>query len=128
MKWWINSIIFLLLIFCSPLFAQNTTAYSSTAQFPGGLDSLKKFIAKKIHPPESIPELPFSKKGKVKFIVLKDGTTGSFEIIQKTNYQYDQEIIRVIKHTKWQPATEKGNPIEEIYTFHYTVIIDDTEE
>jgi hypothetical protein len=123
-----NLTIFLLVSFCIPAFAQNSKTYSSTAQFPGGLDSLKKFIAKRIHPPDSIPELSFLKKGKVKFIVQKDGTTGSFEIIQKTNYRYDEEIIRVIKLTKWQPATEKGIPIEETYTFYYTVVIEMAEE
>ena len=101
--------------------------YSSLAQYPGGEDSLKRFIGKNFHNPDSIPFISVTKKGKVKFVVLIDGTTGSFEILERVGYKYDEEIIRLIKLTKWVPATEKGRPIEQIETLDYTVVIDEAE-
>ena len=98
--------------------------YSSAATFFGGEDSLRRYISRRIVIPDSLNELSFVKKGLVKFTVKKDGTTGDFEILEKTFNCYDEAVIAAIRLTKWTPATENGIVTEEILRLPYTITND----
>lgn len=54
---------------------------------------------------------------KVLFTVAADGSLSNFNIKKSLGYGCDEEAIRLIKEgPAWQPATEKGQPIEQRVT------------
>lgn len=95
-----------------------------TASFPGGNDSLKKFIAKHFNPPDSLPNAVFTLKGRIQFSIQRNGIPAKFEIIEKAGYYCDEEIIRILQLTKWQPASDRGKFIEDRRSLPYSIIID----
>ncbi|MEO6253089.1 MAG: energy transducer TonB [Ferruginibacter sp.] len=101
---------------------QSSWGYNYIATFEGGFDSLKRFIGRHTIIPDSLPDLSFTKRGLLKFVVKKDGSTGYFEILEKVGYGYDEAIIAAIKLTKWFPAKENGVAVEEILKLPYAAI------
>jgi protein TonB len=119
---------------------QKDTLYKSTcgsmeriAEFPGGNDSLLKFVKKNVHYPSYSRNLGVTGKVFVKFIVEKDGEVSNIVILKpvfppegkskKKQEQYDkaarlinEEAIRVIStFPKWTPAIQLGKPVRMIF-------------
>jgi len=122
---YLKGLLFLFTLLCYyPAFSQIKDTISLVAFFLGGNDSLRRFVKKNFHEPDSIPNIYFTKKGSVRFVIKQDGTPGSFEIVEKVGYKYDEEMIRILKLTKWQPAIENGNYYEWPITYEYIITID----
>ena len=83
---------------------------SQKPEFPGGYDSLAKFIRKEYKYPESIPD-SIDIVGRVRstFIVNKQGEVVDVEIIKGFRKDIDSSCINVIsKIPNWKPATYKN--------------------
>ena len=85
------------------------------AMFPGGVDSLKKFLVENVEYPPSI-------RGDVtglvliEFVVEKDGSITSINVLRSLYQPLDEEAIRVVKAMpKWDPAQDEEQPCRSYY-------------
>jgi len=91
---------------------------SSNAEFPGGNDSLIKFIAKNFnYPAKTENESISSTKIYVQFTVEKDGKISNAKVIKGINKTYDTEALRVVNAMpKWIPAKQNNQAVDSVYT------------
>ncbi|HTD42412.1 MAG TPA: energy transducer TonB [Mucilaginibacter sp.] len=91
------------------------TAVSGPPTFPGGADSLHRYLAKAIsYPSESLKN---HKGGKVylQFIIEKDGTLGDIKAVRNPDDLLTQEAIRVMKLVKYNAGTQNDQPVRVQY-------------
>ena len=82
----------------------------------GGMYGLERFLYKNLRWPEGVDE---NKSGRVlvRFLVDKDGTVKSAEILQTASPEFDNEVLRVINlMPKWAPSILYGIPLATQYT------------
>jgi len=82
-------------------------------QYPGGIDSLMKFLSENInYPPEAVTK---ETQGRVvlRFVVTPDGSIDDVEVVKSLDSSFcDNEAVRVVKSMpKWIPGTQNGNPV-----------------
>ena len=95
---------------------------SSDAQFPGGVESFKKFLSKYLVTPDDL-ELDEKKTVLVRFKVDIDGSISEAQIIQSGGDKFDKEVLRVLnKMPKWIPATQNGVKVATWFTQPVTFI------
>ena len=120
----------LLILNCLPSFAQNVeppkvklpetkkppTIHSiidfiqCPAEFPGGLDSMKRHIQNYHHDGWSDQES--SKHGYVSFIVEPDGSLMEIQVIRGISLELDDLMLRIIEEMpKWVPACGRNGPV-----------------
>lgn len=83
-------------------------------EFPGGQDSLRKFLAKNFNYDKALYKAnpPASNKIYVQFIVTEDGTVKNPKILKGINTALDNEAIRVVKMMpKWKPVVQNGKKV-----------------
>ena len=81
-------------------------------EFPGGIDSLMKFISENIVYPEIAREHGLKGRVLVKFVVKPDGTVSDIEVIESVHFILDEEAIRVVKlMPKWKPGKLYGKTV-----------------
>jgi len=95
-----------------------------SAEFSGGNDSLKKFIVTNFNQPDAVPDSSFSKSGIMTFVIDKHGKACRFKFDQCLDYDCDEEIIRILKLTKWKPARSEGKLIEEYKRLPITLLFE----
>ena len=89
---------------------------SSEAQFPGGVESFKKFLSKNLVTPDDL-QVGEKKTVLVRFKVDVDGLISSAQIVQSGGEKYDREVLRVLnKMPKWVPATQNGVKVPTWFT------------
>ena len=98
--------------------------FHESAIFEGGTDSLHKFIADQFIQPCAVPDSSFSKKGIVQFVIDTNGKTVQFEIVDSAGHDCDQEMIRILKLTKWKPARYEGKLFNEFKRLPYTIMFE----
>ena len=82
----------------------------------GGMYGLERFLYKNLRWPEGVDE---NKSGRVlvRFLVDKDGTVKSAEILQTASPEFGNEVLRVINlMPKWAPSILYGIPLATQYT------------
>ena len=86
------------------------------AEYPGGINEARKFIANNVEIPDFAMENGVNGSVIVKFIVEADGTIGDIEIVKSMGYGCDEEVIRVLKKMpKWSPAQLRGKPVRSAF-------------
>lgn len=78
-------------------------------QFPGGRDSLRKFLSENIQYPKNA-----TKDGQVvvEFIVAKDGTIGNIRIVRSLDAACDAEVLKVLNAMpRWEPGRQDDKPV-----------------
>ena len=106
----------------SQVIARDQRIYDSVdvkAQFPGGDDSLFKFLARNIRYPEAERDAGIQGTLYMKFIIEPDGTITDIRTLIPINdgKGLEKETIRVLKMRPcWQPARLKGKPVRTEYT------------
>jgi len=102
--------------------ANNATAVpertfsSSDAQFPGGIESFKKFLTRNLITPDDL-QVGEKKTVVVRFKVDLDGSISSAQILASGGDKYDREVLRVLnKMPKWVPATQNGVKVATWFT------------
>ncbi|MFC4211856.1 energy transducer TonB [Pedobacter lithocola] len=82
------------------------------AEFPGGINKVREFIAKNLRYPEEAQENEVEATARVKFVVEKDGSVTNIQLEKKLGYGFDEEVMRIFKRMpKWKPALLKGHPV-----------------
>lgn len=87
------------------------------AEFPGGINKARLFLANNITYPDEAVENEVNGTVQVKFTVEKDGSISNIVILKKLGYGCDEEVIRVLKRMpKWTPAKLDGKFVRSYYT------------
>ena len=89
--------------------------------FPGGLDSLHRYLSKKMVYPPAL--LAAHKGGKVivSFIVEKDGKINDIKVNKSADSELDAEAVSVLKKSPlWVPGTLCGKPMRVNYSVPIT--------
>lgn len=85
-------------------------------EFPGGMAEMYKFINSHIKYPSAAQRGNISGRVFVKFVVEKDGSIGSIEILKGIGFGCDEEAARVIKSMpRWSPAKQNGKSVRVYY-------------
>lgn len=106
----LRPIIFLFFFFSSfALFAQEeeeiTEFPDKEAEFPGGAQALRLFLAENIVYPEISMELGDQGRVFVEFVIEKDGSISNVKVLKGVSPELDAEAARVISiMPKWTPA------------------------
>ncbi len=92
------------------------TVVENEAEFPGGSDSLNKFINDNL----LYPEEAFEKKIKgtvfLTFVIEKDGSINDIKILRDIGYGCAEEAIRVVKlMPKWKSAKQREINVRQQY-------------
>jgi len=82
------------------------TYWDELPEFPGGTDSLNKYIAKKTVYPESAIRDKIEGRAFMRFAIEPDGSTSDIQVFIGIRSDLDNECIKTIKEMpKWKPGT-----------------------
>ncbi|KAF0128599.1 MAG: TonB family protein [Bacteroidetes bacterium] len=85
-------------------------------EFPGGINALMNFIARNIRYPEMAREQMIQGRVYLSFIVEKDGSVSSIELLRGIGGGCDEEAIRVVNAMpSWQPGRQNGRAVRVAY-------------
>lgn len=100
------------------------TFVEEDAQFPGGNDALKKYLAENVHYPEIAYELGIVGKHVVQFVITTDGSISQVKMKKGLPDcpECDAEVIRVVKGMpKWVPAKVNGKAVDSYYALPFSI-------
>jgi TonB family C-terminal domain len=85
-------------------------------EFPGGKAEMMRFIAQNLHYPPEAVEMSIQGRIFCGFVVEKDGSIGSIEIVRSLDHLFDAEAMRVIKRMpNWITGKINGKPVRVYY-------------
>lgn len=97
-------------------------AQERNAEFPGGADALRKYLADNLRTPEDLADGE-KKEVKIRFSVDADGGVSGFEIVASGGAAFDKEVLRVCrKMPRWTPALQNGINVPVNYMIPVTFI------
>jgi TonB family protein len=97
--------------------AEEAVVDRTNAQFPGGDDKLRSFIARKKNYTNVMREQNLSGVIAVTFDVEADGRVSNARIKSGENGQFKADALRVVRSMpKWKPATVNDEPIKSMVT------------
>jgi protein TonB len=91
------------------------TIVEESAEFPGGLSEMAKFIQKNLQYPAMAREAGISGKCHLKFVVNESGEISNVEVLKGVSGcpECDREAIRVVKSMpKWKAAKMTGRSVK----------------
>jgi TonB family protein len=125
LKWIFYPVFILCVFFFLPLHAQDNeksdkvyTNVDELPEFPGGIESFKKFVTSEIVYPSDAKKEGIQGKVFISFTVNKNGAVIDAKIAKGVHGLLDKEALRVIENMpEWTPGKYKG----EIVNVRYTV-------
>ena len=97
-----------------------TGAVEMLPEYPGGTAAMFEFIQKNVKYPESAKEKGLEGRVFIQFVVEKDGSLSSFQVLRGVSDDIDAEAIRVLKAMpKWKPGMNNGEPVRVQYTMPF---------
>jgi TonB family protein len=94
-------------------------------EFPGGEESLRKFITNSVVYPEIAINNGIQGKVYVTFVVTKNGSIANAKIARGVDPALDKEALRVVNSLpKWKPGKQRGQDVNVSYTVPINFMID----
>lgn len=91
------------------------------AEYPGGYNSLRRFLEKKIEIPDSLADINISEVALVKFFIDEAGMPVVVSIKNKIHQVFNDLIAKAFSQMpRWRPARRNGVPIKS--SIHYQTI------
>lgn len=91
------------------------------AEFPGGINKARAFIADNLMYPEEAQENEVEATARVKFVVEKDGAVTNIKLEKKLGYGFHEEVMRIFKRMpKWKPALLNGKSVRSQFAMPIT--------
>ncbi len=88
------------------------TAPEQMPEFPGGMQALGKFLATNLHYPAQARSVNIQGRVFVNFMIEKDGSVTSVNILRGIGGGCDEEAMRVVSAMpKWSPGKQNGFPV-----------------
>lgn len=85
-------------------------------EFPGGLEGLLGFLSRNIRYPALARQNGIQGRVYLSFVVEKDGTVSTIQILRGIGGGCDEEAIRVVENMpRWTPGRQNGRPVRVIY-------------
>lgn len=95
-------------------------AVEEAPEFPGGVNAMFDFIQNNVKYPESAKKKGIEGRVFVQFVVEKDGSLSSFQVLRGVNDELNDEAIRVLKMMpKWKPGMKEGKPVRVQYVLPF---------
>jgi TonB family protein len=92
------------------------TAVEQNPEFPGGMTAMYRFLGNNIKYPNEAQRARVSGRVFLKFVVEKDGSISSVDVLKGIGFGCDAEAIRVVKSMpKWIPGRQNGKPVRVYY-------------
>ncbi|WP_143525090.1 TonB family protein [Labilibacter marinus] len=89
----------------------------TNAEFPGGVEALKQFIASNLKYPPIAAESGIQGRVYVTFTVDVDGSIKDVKVVRGICPSVDAEAIRIVKSMpKWKPGKQRGRSVPMSYT------------
>ncbi|MBL7770036.1 MAG: TonB family protein [Flavipsychrobacter sp.] len=87
--------------------------YEKAASYPGGTDSLRKYLARNLRYPQLAKVQGIQGTVRVQFTIAKDGSLEDIFVVKPIDPSLDQEAIRLVtKMPKWIPAMQDGRLVK----------------
>lgn len=82
-------------------------------EFPGGTDSMVKFIQAHLEYPDSAQMYGIQGKVMVEFVIDEEGRLINPKIVRGMGWGCDEEVLRVVGlMPRWKPGKQKGKPVK----------------
>lgn len=78
----------------------------------GGMDAFYKFISKELRYPAQANRMGVEGRVFVQFIVDENGNVSEVKAVKGIGAGADEEAVRVIKLTKWNPGKQRGRAVK----------------
>jgi periplasmic protein TonB len=97
------------------------TVVEQTAEFPGGMAEMYKFLGKNLRYPGSARRMGVNGKAFVQFVVDREGRISDIEIIKSLSPDCDKEAIRVVQlMPPWKSARQNGRNVKSKFVLPIT--------
>lgn len=103
------------------------TIVDQEAEFPGGIEALKKYLKDNLNYPESAREIAIEGKVYIRFVISKTGDISNISVLRGISScnECNKEAIRLIKSMpKWKPAKVNLKEVNSYYNIPVTFKID----
>ncbi len=77
----------------------------------GGYDAFYDFVAKSMRYPKTAQRNHTQGKVFIEFVVDRTGTVSQLKIVKGIGDGCDEEAMRVISQTRWEPGRQRGKPV-----------------
>jgi protein TonB len=85
-------------------------------EFPGGLEALLNYLSRNIRYPTEARQQGIQGRVYLSFVIEKNGSVSTIEILRGIGGGCDEEAIRVVeKMPNWNPGKQNGRPVRVIY-------------
>jgi len=106
--------------------SQTFTYVEQMPEFPGGNDSMFRFLSANLRYPDSAVAQGIEGRVTVKFLISQNGLIDSAVVLRGIGYGCDEEAARVIKSMpRWNPGMLNGKPTSVYYTLPVTFRLED---
>jgi protein TonB len=93
------------------------TDWRIMAEFPGGLQSMVRYLSTKVHYPMKARKKGAQGEVLIGFVVEDDGRVDQVHVIRQVAPYLDAEAVKVVSRMpRWKPGTVDGQKVEEQYT------------
>lgn len=93
-------------------------------EFPGGKDSLYKFLGANIVYPNKAKDNSVQGKVYVNFTIEKDGAISGVKVLRSVHPLLDEEAVRVVElFPKWKPGKQKGKTVRVSYNLPISFVL-----
>lgn len=96
-------------------------AYEVAASFPGGTDSLRRFISRYFYYPAAASSASIQGQVRVSFIIDEEGELTAIEVVNSVHPLLDNEAVRLVKRMpRWLPGTIDGKKVKTRFVLPVT--------
>ena len=93
-------------------------------QFPGGMDSLRAYMARTVQYPAEAQAVGASGRVFLEFVVERDGALSNIKVIRGAHPLLNEEAIRAVRRMpRWKPGTHRGQPRRVVQTLPVTFVV-----
>lgn len=86
-------------------------------EYPGGTEALLEYLRTNINYPESCKEKKIQGRVLVSFVVEKNGSISSAEVVKSVDPELDAEALRVVNMMPaWKPGKQRGEEVRVKFT------------
>ena len=78
----------------------------------GGMEAFYKFVGKELNYPSQASRMGIEGRVYVQFVVDEKGAVSDVKAVKGIGHGADEEAVRVIKLTKWNPGKQRGRPVK----------------
>ena len=85
--------------------------------FPGGQESLDRFLNKNLIYPITLKEQHIRERVVCQFVVNTDGSVSDIKVVRSNNQAFNAEALRVLDlMPRWEPGLVNGKPVRTQYS------------